>query len=69
PEHFGLRAVPHKVVIDEQALARKIQASACYRSQVDSFWADLDELERVFRDYHALNGGELCYCAQLRGED
>jgi len=69
PEHFGLRAVLHKVVIDEQALARKIEASACYRSQVDSFWADLDELERVFRDYHALSGGELCYRAQLRGED
>lgn len=69
PEHFGLRAVPHKVVIDESALAQKIAASACYRSQVDTFWADSGELERVFREYHALSGGELCYRPQLRGED
>jgi LmbE family N-acetylglucosaminyl deacetylase len=69
PAHFGLRAVPHKVVIDDEALTSKIKASACYRSQVDSFWADLDELERVFREYHALSGGELCYRPLLYGED
>ncbi|MFQ3536146.1 MAG: PIG-L family deacetylase [Aggregatilineales bacterium] len=69
PAHFGLRAVPHKVVIDEVALARKIEASACYSSQVSSFWSDAGELEQVFRDYHALSGGELCYRPLLRGED
>ncbi len=68
PEHFGWRAAPHKVVIDPQALQRKIEASSCYRSQIDTFWADLDELERVFREYDALSGGELCYRPQLRGE-
>ncbi|MCS6871805.1 MAG: PIG-L family deacetylase [Anaerolineae bacterium] len=69
PEHFGFRVVPHRVVIDDEALARKIKASTCYRSQVSSFWADLNDLERVFREYHALSKGELCYRPQLRGED
>lgn len=69
PSHFGLRAVPHKVVIDEAALACKIAASACYESQIVSFWADADALTEEFRAYHALSEGELCYRPNLRGED
>ncbi|PJF42715.1 MAG: hypothetical protein CUN50_02975 [Candidatus Thermofonsia Clade 1 bacterium] len=69
PEHFGLRAVLHKVVLDEEALNSKIAASACYRSQISSFWADQVELERAFREQHAHSGGELCYRPLLRGED
>ncbi len=69
PAYFGLRAVPHKVVIDEDALARKIAASACYESQIISFWADAAALTEEFRAYHALSEGELCYRPNLRGED
>lgn len=66
--HFGLRVTSQKVVIDEVALNQKIAASACYVSQVSTFWENTAALADDLRSYHALSGGEGCWRPLLRHE-
>lgn len=42
---------PRLVFLDERALAARIAAVACYRSQLSSFWADQAEMEERVRAY------------------
>jgi LmbE family N-acetylglucosaminyl deacetylase len=44
--------------IDAEALATKIRASACYRSQISTFWADEAVLADELHAYDRLIGGE-----------
>ncbi|GAB4547901.1 MAG: hypothetical protein OHK0023_09950 [Anaerolineae bacterium] len=66
--HFGLRVTSQKVVIDEVALRQKIAASACYVSQVSTFWENTAALEADLRSYQTLSGGEGCWRPLLRHE-
>lgn len=45
----------------EKHLAAKIAASARYRSQIGSFWADAAALDADLRAYHAAAGGEAVW--------
>ncbi len=37
--------------MDEDALSTKVRAIACYRSQISTFWADVDDMARAVRAY------------------
>ena len=49
--------MPRLTFLDEEALAAKIAAAACYRSQISTFWADVDDMAARIRAY-ALQVGE-----------
>ncbi|MHB9034210.1 MAG: PIG-L deacetylase family protein [Anaerolineae bacterium] len=40
---------PESWGFDESALAAKVKAAACYRSQISTFWHNLDEMTEAFR--------------------
>ena len=37
--------------LDQEALAAKVAAAACYRSQISTFWADENDMARRIGDY------------------
>jgi len=43
--------------LSEQALQAKITAIACYRSQISTFWSNLDELAAQVREFARKVGG------------
>ena len=49
---------PHVVFLDEEALAAKSAAVACYRSQQSTFWTDEAEMAEHLRAYALQVGGE-----------
>lgn len=48
---------PLLTFLDEEALAAKVAAVACYRSQISTFWASVDEMAALVRAY-ALRVGQ-----------
>ncbi|HRE49729.1 MAG TPA: PIG-L family deacetylase [Aggregatilineales bacterium] len=56
------------VAIRPETLAAKIRASACYHSQLSTFWADEAALGEELTAYHATTGGEVLW-RLLRAED
>ncbi len=48
---------PEVVFLDEEALAAKVAAVACYRSQLSTFWTDGAEMEARIRAYALRVGG------------
>ena len=43
--------VAHLFPLNEAALAAKIRAIACYRSQISTFWDDVEDMARAVRAY------------------
>jgi LmbE family N-acetylglucosaminyl deacetylase len=48
-----------KMIISEIAFTTWINAVSAYRSQISSFWADLDEMQKELRDYYG-NFNGIC---------
>jgi hypothetical protein len=68
----ALRTLPGPVLpqirlISEAALQAKVEAIACYRSQISTFWDGLDEMAQSVRDYVRAvgNSGGLPYAERL----
>jgi len=55
---FGQPLLRVNYAIDSDALAAKIKASACYKSQLSSFWQDDAEMQTVFETFNRENDGE-----------
>lgn len=47
--------------ISEQALAAKVRAIAEHRSQISSFWSNIEKLQGAIRSYAAQAGGEVVW--------
>jgi len=55
---LGTRAAcADTVLLDERALAAKVAAIACYRSQLSTFWSSVEEMARQVRAYAVEVGG------------
>lgn len=55
---FGFTLIFRKLPTTDAAIAKKIAAVACYKSQVSSFWKDDLEMERALREF-TLHHGEV----------
>jgi LmbE family N-acetylglucosaminyl deacetylase len=57
PEHCR---EPETITFAEDALLAKVQAAACYKSQVSTFWHNLDEMTEAFRS-QALAAAQIAH--------
>ncbi|MBX3085355.1 MAG: PIG-L family deacetylase [Anaerolineae bacterium] len=55
---FGNTLIPRVLPSSEEAIAKKIAAVACYKSQLSSFWKDELEMNRALREF-TLQHGEI----------
>lgn len=53
----GGRWTAELVPLSERALQARVDAIACYRSQLSTFWGGRDEMSAAVREYAALAGG------------
>jgi LmbE family N-acetylglucosaminyl deacetylase len=58
---------PQVTPLTGTALDAKVRAIACYRSQISTFWRDVDELERAVRTHVARIGGERVWLDRRAG--
>jgi LmbE family N-acetylglucosaminyl deacetylase len=63
-ETLGIPAVPIMKVLSETAIAAKIEAVACYPSQISSFWDNLPAMAESVRQY-ARRVGQGSYAERL----